>query len=95
MKAQIYINRHILASNKKNSTPENIIDAPAISINTYLGVIYCKHIEYTKGCTLVQDATSARCSGATIWMEAEFESLVIDGIPASRSMFKKEKTTAA
>lgn len=94
MKAQIYINRHIVAANKKASTVENVVDAPAISINTYLGVIYCKNIEYTKGCTLVQDATSARCSGATIWMEAEFESLVIDGVPASRSMFKKLVATA-
>jgi hypothetical protein len=47
--------------------------------------------QFTAGCTLVQDAAQARCSGATIWIEAELESLVLDGVAANRAMFGKEK----
>lgn len=90
MKAQIYINRHVVAANKKATSEEGItVDSPAISINTYRGVVYAREIEFTSGCKLIQDATKARCSGATIWAEAEFESLVIDGVKADRSMFKQ------
>ena len=90
MKAQVYINRHVVAANKKATKDRSVpIDEAAISVNTYLGVVYGKEVKFTKGCKLVQDATNARCSGATIWMEAEFESLVIDGIKADRLMFDK------
>ena len=90
MKAQVYINRHVVAANKKATKDHSVpIDEAAISVNTYLGVVYGKEVKFTKGCKLVQDATNARCSGATIWMEAEFESLVIDGIKADRLMFDK------
>ena len=90
MKAQVYINRHVMTANKKASKERAcLVDEAAISVNTYLGVVYGKEIEFTQGCKLVQDATNARCSGATIWMEAEFESLVIDGIKADRLMFDK------
>ena len=91
LKAQVYINRHIVGANKKATTADNLVDDAAISINTLLGVIYAKRIEFTDGCTLVQDASKARCSGATIWIEAAFESLVIDGKTADRAMFKKGK----
>ncbi|WP_310412516.1 hypothetical protein [Chamaesiphon sp. OTE_8_metabat_110] len=90
MKAQVYVNRHVMAANKKATKNRGVpIDEAAISVNTYLGVVYGKEIEFTQGCKLVQDAAQARCSGATIWAEAEFESLVIDGIKADRSMFDK------
>lgn len=90
MKAQVYINRHVMTANKKATKDKAcLVDEAAISVNTYLGVVYGKKIEFTQGCKLVQDATNARCSGATIWMEAEFESLVIDGIKADRVMFDK------
>lgn len=93
MKAQIYINRHIVAANKKLAKETGIeVDNPAISINTYKGVVYAKQIEFTGGCKLVQDAANARCSGATIWLECEnFESLIIDGCQADRSMFDPHK----
>lgn len=90
MKAQVYVNRHVMTANKKATKDRGVpIDEAAISVNTYLGVVYGKEIDFTQGCKLVQDATNARCSGATIWMEAEFESLVIDGIKADRLMFDK------
>ena len=90
MKAQVYVNRHVMTANKKATKDKAYpIDEAAISVNTYLGVVYGKDIEFTQGCKLVQDATNARCSGATIWMEAEFESLVIDGMKADRLMFDK------
>jgi hypothetical protein len=90
MKAQVYVNRHVMAANKKATKDRGLlIDEAAISVNTYLGVVYGKDIEFTQGCKLVQDAARARCSGATIWVEAEFESLVIDGVPANRSMFQR------
>lgn len=89
MKAQVYINRHIIAANKKATKEIGVaVDNPAISINTYKGVVYAKQIEFTAGCKLIQDAANARCSGATIWIEAEFESLVIDGVKAERSVFR-------
>lgn len=90
MKAQVYINRHVMTANKKASKDRAcLVDEAAISVNTYLGVVYGKEIEFTQGCKLVQDAAQTRCSGATVWMETEFESLVIDGVPADRSMFQK------
>ena len=89
MKAQIYINRHVVAANKK-ATKETgeIVDKPAISVHTYKGSIYAKQIEFTAGGKLIQDAENARCSGATIWLEAEFESLIIDGVKGNRSMYE-------
>lgn len=90
LKAQIYINRHIVGANKKATTANNLVDDAAISINTSLGVIYAKRIEFTAGATLIQNAADARCSGATIWVETTFESLIIDGVPADRAMFNKD-----
>ena len=40
LKAQVYINRHIVGANKKATTADNLVDDAAISINTSLGVIY-------------------------------------------------------
>lgn len=68
-----------MASNKKKKE-----DLPAISINTSRGVTYCKTIDFTEGCKLIQDADNAICSGATIWMEAKLETLIIDGKPYSK-----------
>lgn len=91
MQALIYINRQVVARNKKlTKEAGEIVDEPAIAVHTYLGSIYCKHIEFTiEGARLLQDACHARCSGATIWMEADFESLIIDGVKANRAMFLK------
>ncbi len=91
MKAQIYVNRHVMAANKK-ATKETgqLVDHPALAVNTYKGSIYGKEIEFTQGCKLIQNAENARCSGATVWIEVDdFESLIIDGIEANRSMFDK------
>ena len=89
MKAQIYVNRHIVAANKKATKQKGaLVDERAISINTYLGSVYAKRVEFRGGCVLVQDAAKARCSGATIWIEAELETLVLDGVIANRGMFK-------
>ncbi len=88
MKAQIYINRHVVTANKKATAETGeIVDNAAIAVNTYLGSVYAKEVQFTEGGKLIQDATRARCSGATIWMEADFESLVIDGMKADRAMF--------
>lgn len=94
MKAQIYINRHVMAANKKATRETGeIVDTKAIAVNTYKGSIYAKEVEFTQGCRLIQDATNARCSGATVWIEVDdFESLVIDGVSAYRSMFEKQET---
>ncbi len=91
MKAQIVINRHVIKANKKASKETGaLVDYAAISVKTYIGTKYCKEVEFTKGCKLVQDAANARCNGATIWIEVEdAESLIIDGIPATRDTFKK------
>ncbi|WP_036487307.1 hypothetical protein [Myxosarcina sp. GI1] len=93
MKAQIYINRQVMAANKK-ATKETgeLVDKPAIAVNTYKGSIYCKEVEFTRGGKLIQDAEQARCSGATVWIEVnDFESLVIDGLTARNSMFDHEE----
>lgn len=90
MKAQIYINRHVVNANKKATTQTGeVVDNAAIAVNTYLGSVYAKEIQFTAGGKLIQDASRARCSGATIWIEAEFESLLIDGMKADRSMFEE------
>ena len=82
-----------MAANKK-ATKETgqIVDNKAIAVNTYKGSIYCKEVEFTAGGKLIQDAENARCSGATVWIEVDdFESLIIDGQRASRSMYEKEE----
>jgi hypothetical protein len=85
MKAQIYINHHIVQANKKTLADHQ----PAITINTYLGSLYAKEVEFTGAAKLIQDESNARCSGATIWVEVpEFTTLVIDGVKAHRGMFK-------
>ena len=91
MKARIYVNRHVMAANKK-ATKETgeTVDEKAIAVKTYKGSIYCKEVEFTAGGKLIQDAENAQCSGATIWIETEFESLVIDGVEANRSMYEEE-----
>lgn len=87
MKATIYINRHIITANKKASRDtDEVVDEAAVTVKTYLGTIRCKEIDLT-WCKLKQDATAARCSGATIWLETDFENLVIDGKQAHRDMF--------
>jgi len=97
MKAQIYINRHIILANKKASLAGNFTDAPAIAVRTYLGVLYCKSVEFlpSSNPVLIQNAENPICSGATVWMEVErFESLLIDRIQANRSMFDQQKVVA-
>jgi len=91
MQATIYINRHIIASNKKATKETGIIvDLPAIAIKTYMGTVYAKTIRFTEGCNMVQDAANARCSGATIWCTAKFETLIIDGVMADRDCLRTE-----
>ena len=93
MKAQIYINRHVMAANKK-ATKETgeTVDKPAIAVNTYKGSIYCKDVQLTGGARLIQDAEQARCSGATLWIEVDdFESLIINGVKANRSMLEEKE----
>lgn len=78
--------------NKYTIDDEEFVDNPAISVHIYQGVIYCKKVEFLPGSdmtflqyvnpVLIQDARQADCSGATIWMEAVFEYLKIDDIPA-------------
>jgi hypothetical protein len=84
MKACVYINRHIVRANKKATRDTGqVVDDAAIVVRTYKGSTYCKRVEFTGVCTLVQDADAARCSGATIWIEARWEDLIIDGVPTS------------
>ena len=93
MKAQIYVNRHVMAANKK-ATKETgfLVDNEAIAVNTYKGSIYCKEVELTAGGKLIQDADNARCGGATVWIEVDdFESLVIDGVAANHFMYEEEE----
>lgn len=93
MKAQIYVNRHVMAANKK-ATKETgeLVDDKAIAVNTYKGSVYCKEVEFTAGGKLIQNAEKARCSGATVWIDVDdFESLIIDGAAANRSMFEKKE----
>ena len=71
MKALIYINRHIVANNKKLGKND-----PAICINTYKGKTYCQRVQIADA-TLVQDPSHAICSGATIWLECQLENVNI------------------
>ena len=93
MKAQIYVNRHVMAANKKATKQTGqIVDNRAIAVNTYKGSVYCKEVEFTAGAKLIQNAEAARCSGATVWIDVDdFESLIIDGAAANRSMLEKKE----
>ena len=71
MKATIYINRHVAAANKKHGKND-----PCISINTYKKIEYCHKVE-VKNCYIIQDPENARCSGATIWIECQYDDITI------------------
>lgn len=71
MKATVYINRHIVAANKKHNA-----NNPAISINTYKGVEYCHKIAFSNA-VLIQDMETPRCSGANIWIECDRSDITI------------------
>jgi hypothetical protein len=93
MKAEVFINRHIVGQNKKQTKETGELhDQPAISINTSKGVEYCKTVQFPADAKLIQDPTNARCSGATIWIECEYESLIIDGVPVDPS-YQCDRTT--
>lgn len=85
MKATVIVNRHIAAANKKHGKSD-----PCISINTSRGVIYCKSIEFVGHCKLVQDEEHPRACGATIWIETELETLLIDGRQGTTEMLPKK-----
>lgn len=83
-----------MTKNKKTSKEiDRLVDNPAISISTHLGKIYAKEVEFTQSAKLIQNAADAKCSGATVWLEAEFESLIIDGVSANRSMFDTQRVS--
>lgn len=91
MKAKVYINRHLVAQNKK-AKKENLtwVELPEISINTYVGVKYCKKVDFTQPATLLQNYDSPTCAGAHIYLEVEkAESLIVDGKQFSKDMVKK------
>ncbi len=92
IKAKVYINRKIVELNKKTTKKTGVlVDNPAISIRTHLGTIHCQTVGFNGEATLIQDAKSAICTGATIWIDSYFEDLIIDGIKANRSMFSKKE----
>ena len=68
MKTTIYINRHKVKSNKKYGN-----DEPCIAIRNYKGVQYAKQVHLTGLWTLKQDFDNPYCSGATIWLEGNYE----------------------
>jgi hypothetical protein len=80
MRATIYINRHIVARNKKAIAENpNYQEEAAIAIRTYKKTVYGKEVDFAR-CKLIQDSSRARCSGATIWIEVDnAEDLVVDG----------------
>ena len=78
MLARVYINRHTIQANKKASKNSKVlIDNPAIAIKTYKSVEYAKEVEFKGNVRLIQDAENPICSGATIWLEADYDSIVI------------------
>lgn len=71
-KAEVFINRHIVAANKKQTKEQGVlVDNAAITVKVRGKTYRTKRVELASGVTLIQDATNARCSGATIWIEAK------------------------
>jgi len=72
MKCRIYINRHIIRANRKNNASQS-----PIAIRTYKGVTYAKEIILRKDAVLKYDPEHALCSGATAWIECQWEDVEI------------------
>ena len=71
MKARIIVNRHIIQRNRKDDT-----DIPCISVKTYRGTERVHEVRFTRPAVLVStNALQTNVSGATIWIEAEYETL--------------------
>lgn len=78
MIAKVFINRHIVNANKKATRETGVVvDNPAIAIRTYKGSVYAKEVEFINRIRLVQDAENPMCSGATIWIEADYKDIKI------------------
>lgn len=91
IKATVYINRHVIAANKKQTKETGkIVDNPAITINTTDGSILVNKVKFTE-CTLLQDALLARCSGATIWLETTLDKIEVAGKSLTREYFQQIK----
>lgn len=90
MKAKIVVNRHIADANRRHGR-----DDPCISVKTYKQTIYCKKVESTGTIKLIQDIQHPLACGATIWMEANFESLILDGKPAREFLSEKPQKAIA
>ena len=73
MKAKIFVNRHKVRENKKHG-----LDQPCIGIRTYKGSTYAKHLKLLgSDWELIQDFENPMCSGATLWLEGQFENVEV------------------
>ena len=95
IKATVFINRHIVTANKAATKDLGaIVDRPAITIKTTDGSILVKDV-HLLDCRLIQDALSARCSGATIWIETTLDRILLENKPLTRERFKEIKESEA
>ena len=89
VKAQVYIDRHIMTANKKQTKETGeICDRPAITIRTCDGVIKVKQVKLLEA-DLMQDALNPICSGATIWLRTTLDNIMIDDRPLTREYFQQ------
>ena len=71
MKARIIVNRQIVQRNRKDGT-----DFPCISVKTYRGTQRVHEVKFTGPAVLVStNVPQPNASGATVWIEAEYETL--------------------
>lgn len=77
MKTVINVNRHVIASNKKNGN-----DAPPLSAKTYCTNIYGKEViiygqDGKEAARVVYRPDKPLSCGATVWIETHCETAVI------------------
>ena len=66
MKARTYINRKIIANNKKTGRND-----PPISVRTYKGVKHVHGFELEGPCKIIYSPDKPLSCGATVWIETE------------------------
>lgn len=72
MKAKIHINQHVIRSNRKNGE-----DQPCITVKTYKANTYCHEVHLKGPSKVVYSPDKPLSCGAHVWIEAEFDDLVL------------------
>ena len=75
MKAKIHVNQHKIRNNAKTGKKE-----PVITVKTYKSNEYASSVSINGPSVLIYSPDKPLSCGAKVWIEAEYETLVLGGL---------------